>query len=82
MSDQLDDLLTRAAEADGLSRIEYRDAIAAHGQEAVRRLEPWLQDRLAAFAVVTIAAATSYGAVAEARTTLLRARPISDPRGG
>lgn len=79
MGDQLDDLLRCAADADGLNRIEYRDAIAAHGPEAVRRLEPWLRGRLAAFAVVTIAAAASHEAIAEARAALQRARLIADP---
>lgn len=80
VSKDLDHLLRRAADADGLHRIDYRDAIAAHGPEAVRRLEPWLRDhRLAAFAVVTIRAAASHGALEAARVALRRARPLAAP---
>ena len=80
MSEDLDDLLRWAATADGRHRIDYRDAIAAHGPEAVRALEPWLRDsRLALFAVVTITAAASRGTVAEARAALLRGRSLADP---
>jgi hypothetical protein len=79
MTKELDGLLRAASEADGLTRIEFRDPIAAHGAEAVRRLEPWLNDaRLARFAVVTIVAAAAHGATAEARAALQRAQP-SDP---
>jgi hypothetical protein len=79
MSKELDGLLRAASEADGLTRIEYRDPIAAHGGEAVRRLEMWLKDApLARFAVVTIVAAAAHGATAEARAAPQRAQP-SDP---
>lgn len=40
MMDDLDLLLAAAKAADGSSRMEYRDRIAAFGPEAVRRLEP------------------------------------------
>lgn len=80
MGEELDDLLRRAAVADGLHRIDYRNVIAVHGPVAVRRLEPWLNDaRLAAFAVITITAAASHGALPEARVALQRARPLSQP---
>jgi hypothetical protein len=55
VSDQLDELLARVAEATGLTRSEYRDPIAAHSAEAVRRLDPWVTGPLGAFAVETIA---------------------------
>ena len=75
--DTLDRLLARAAAADGLTRIEFRNDIAAFGDEAVRRLEPWLVDpRLGTFAVLTIQRAGSdHGATTQARATLRRARP-------
>src|ERR1035437_6515731 len=51
----LDELLAAAAAADGMTRINFRDPIAAFGPDAIHRLEPWLGDaRLASFAVVTI----------------------------
>jgi hypothetical protein len=75
--DALDRLLARAAAADGLTRIEFRNDIAAFGDEAVRRLEPWLADpRLGTFAVLTIQRAGSdHGATTQALATLRRARP-------
>jgi hypothetical protein len=80
MSDDLDALLRLAADADGMSRIEFRDAIAAHGPAAVARLETWLLDpRLGSFAVVTIKAAGLGGAATEARAALQRARPKVRP---
>lgn len=80
MSDDLDDLLRRAAKADGSTRIEFRDLIATHGTAAIARLEAWLADpRLGGFAVVTIKAAALLGAFAEARATLRRARPLASP---
>jgi len=54
----LAELLIGAAEAPPNARMEFRDAIAAHGAEAVAALEPWLiNPDLAAFAVRTIAKA-------------------------
>jgi hypothetical protein len=82
VGDDLDDLLRRAGDASDRDRIEYRDAIADHGSEAVRRLQPWLHDPWrprATFAALTIGAAASRGALYEARTALRRARPGADP---
>lgn len=80
MSDDLKELLRRAAEADGLSRIDFRDPIAAHGPAAVARLEDWLTDpRLGPFAVVTIKAAGLAGAATEAKAALQRARRDVSP---
>ena len=80
MGDSLDDLMRRAADADGIARINYRDPIAAHGVAAITRLETWLTDtRLATFAVLTITAAASRGALPEAQSALRRARPRSSP---
>ena len=51
----LDELLAGAAAADGMRRIEFRDAIAEFGDEAIAAVEPWLSDpRLARFALLTI----------------------------
>ena len=73
--DSLDDLLRRARAADGGTRINLRDPIAASGAQAVARLGPWLTDpRLGAFAVRTIErAATSPEAVSLARNVLSEA---------
>jgi hypothetical protein len=80
MNEDLDALLRQAAEADGLHRMDYRDAIAARGPESVRKMEPWLADpRLAAFAVRTITAAAAHGALPEARAALQHARTHADP---
>ena len=77
--DRLDEFLARAAAADGLTRMEHRNGIAAFGEEAVRRLEPWLADaRLGPFAVLTIErAAREHAALAQARVALHRARSQS-----
>ncbi len=77
MMDDLDLLLAAAKAADGSSRMEYRDRIAALGPEAVRRLEPWLLDeRLCYFACLTIAkAAGADDARSEAVGALTRVRP-------
>lgn len=49
---ELDDLLARAREADGLTRISLRDPIAAFGVDAIEAMVPWAEGgRLAAFAV-------------------------------
>jgi hypothetical protein len=73
--ENLDQLLRDAAAADGMSRIEYRDRIAAFGVKAIARLEPWLADpRLAAFAVRTIERAAALAdAAVQARAALERA---------
>jgi hypothetical protein len=72
----IDELLAAAAAADGMTRIQYRDAIAEHGEAAIRGVEPWLgDDKLAFFAVRVIEhAATQAGAVGLARAALRRAR--------
>jgi hypothetical protein len=72
----IDELLAAAAAADGMTRIQYRDAIAEHGEAAIRGVEPWLCDgKLAFFAVRVIErAAMEPGAVTLARAALRRAR--------
>lgn len=56
----LDELLKAAKEADGLSRMDYRDPIAAFGKRAIEALAPWLLDkRLGGFAVRTIQLASA-----------------------
>jgi hypothetical protein len=50
--DSLDDLLTRARDADPEVRIELRDQIASHGEAAIDAMTDWLGDhRLAGFAI-------------------------------
>jgi hypothetical protein len=72
----LDELLAAAAAADGMGRIEFRDRIAAFGEFAIRRLEPWLRDaRLARFAILTInRVAAQPDAADAARASLKRGR--------
>ncbi len=72
----LEKLLAAAAAADGMTRIQYRDAIAGHGEAAIWGVEPWLcDDKLAFFAVRVIEhAATEPGALASARAALRRGR--------
>ena len=55
-------LLKQAEAAPPESRIEFRDAIAAHGAEAIAAVTPWLADpRLGAFAARVITAAGRQG---------------------
>jgi len=77
--DDLDRLLEAASTAEPMSRIEYRNRIAAFGVAAINRLEPWLSDpRLGAFAVRTIErAAAAPGAAMAAGLAFER----SDPNG-
>jgi hypothetical protein len=73
--DPLDDLLRRARAADGMTRMDLRDPIAAFGPAAVVQLRTWLTDpRLGGFAVRTIErAATTPEAGALARSALSEA---------
>ncbi|HYK94547.1 MAG TPA: hypothetical protein VE011_01615, partial [Candidatus Dormibacteraeota bacterium] len=60
------DLLGQAREADLLSRIEWRDPIAAFGTEAVQAIRPWLADpATASFAVRVIERAAAKNASAK-----------------
>jgi hypothetical protein len=64
-SEELLDLLDQAREASVGSRIEYRDAIAAHGVAAIRAIRSWLGDAslvLFAIRVIEKAAATDVDA--------------------
>jgi len=76
----IDELLAEAAAADGMTRIQYRDAIAEHGEAAVRGVEPWLcDDKLAFFAVRVIErAALEPGTVTLARAALRQARQVCE----
>lgn len=48
----LDELLTRARDAEPADRIDLRDQISAHGEAAIDAMSDWLGDRrLAAFAI-------------------------------
>ena len=40
----LQELLDLACDADGATRIDYRDAIAAFGFEAIESVAPWIAD--------------------------------------
>jgi hypothetical protein len=73
--DPLDDLLRLARAADGMTRMDLRDPIAAFGPAAVVRLRTWLTDpRLGAFAVRTIErASTTPEAATLARSALSEA---------
>jgi hypothetical protein len=65
MPEDLDGLLVAAGEAPPETRIEWRDPIAAHGDEAVARLSQaeWIGDpEYAAFAIRTIGRAAAFGA--------------------
>lgn len=49
---QVDAVLTAARDAEPSERIEFRDQIAAHGEDAIEAMTEWLGDpRLAAFAI-------------------------------
>lgn len=76
----LEELLRRAAAANGTDRIGFRDSIAAFGSDAVSQLEPWLRDRqLGPFAVRTIQqAAAQPGVTAMAVARLRSARGSCD----
>ena len=55
-------LLDAARAASPYERIGYRDPIAAHGEEAITAVTPWLSDRvLAAFAVRVVLYAGAVG---------------------
>ena len=74
--------MQQAAAADGLTRIGYRDRIAAFGLAAIERLKPWLRDdRLGAFAVQTILRAGLHvEATSTARSVLRQGRAVcSEP---
>ena len=62
MNASLDELMALAGRASPADRISYRDAIAAHGAEAILAITPWLGDnRLAAFAVRVVQTAGRAG---------------------
>jgi hypothetical protein len=71
----LTDLLRMAAEADGQTRIAYRDPIASYGEEAIDAVKPWLSDaRLNLFAGVVLRRVGELGGNAAARKALLDAQ--------
>lgn len=83
----LEDAIEKATKASPEDRIDFRDAIAKHGDEGIDRVTPWLPDsRMAAFAVRVIARAAELGSVARARSALqaglpsLREPALSDAR--
>jgi hypothetical protein len=79
--ESLSDLLEAAREASPSSRIDFRDAIAAHGDQALAAIEPWFQQReLAGFAVRVAERAATYaspGAAAKVLRTI-RNSDLSD----
>lgn len=69
----LKQLLTAAGDADGMTRIEYRDPIAAFGEPAIEAVAPWLLiDRLGRFAVRVIEVAAAQPGCAEPAAATLR----------
>jgi hypothetical protein len=74
------EVLEAAVSASPLTRIEYRDRIAAFGQPAIAAISPWLSDpQLGAFAVRVITAAGLGGPRKEAAAVLVSARPAVPP---
>lgn len=72
---ELTALLEQAMAASPAVRIQYRDAIAAHGDRAIDEVKPWLTDpALAAFAVRVIERAGAHGDPAHAARVLRSAR--------
>lgn len=70
----LDELLRAAEKADGQTRMDYRDPIAAFGARAIERLAPWLLNRtLGGFAVRTIERAAAHAEAADLARSVLRA---------
>jgi hypothetical protein len=75
----LGEAMIAAAEAPPTVRIEFRDAIARHGDPGVHAVEPWLDDpEMRRFAVRVIVRAAELGVAPEAKSILRRAlgRPI------
>jgi hypothetical protein len=67
----LEDAVRDATEASPEHRIEFRDAIAKHGDDAVDRVAAWLADpRMAAFAIRVIVRAAEFGSETRARSAL------------
>jgi hypothetical protein len=69
VSDDLDALLAKARDAEPSDRIELRDALAGHGENAIEAMTEWLGDpRLAAFAIRVL---ERIGRQPESRTAVL-----------
>lgn len=67
----LDDAMQEAGEASPELRIEFRDALAKYGDDAVDRVAPWLADpKMAAFAIRVIARAAELGSAGRAQNVL------------
>ena len=68
-----------AAEAPPMLRIDFRDAIARHGDDGVHAVEPWLaDDEMRRFAVRVVVRAVELGAAVDAATVLQRALAKTD----
>jgi hypothetical protein len=75
-------LLQAAAEAAPGRRIEFRDAIAAHGEAAIKGVTPWLADpALGAFAVRVIRKAVDADTLTIALTSLRGAKASAGSEG-
>src|SRR5262245_27005737 len=73
----LDELLAQARDADPGDRIDFRDPIAAHGEDAIDPMTDWLDDpRLAAFAIRVLA---RVGSEPANRTATIEALRSVDP---
>jgi hypothetical protein len=75
-------LLQAAAEAAPDHRIEFRDAIAAHGEAAIKGVSPWLADpALGAFAVRVIRKAATADTLDVALASLRSAKTAAGSEG-
>jgi hypothetical protein len=75
-------LLQAAAEAAPDRRIEFRDAIAAHGAPAIKGVSPWLSDpALGAFAVRVIRKAVDADTLDVALASLRAAKTAAGSEG-
>lgn len=73
----LEEALAGARAADRLTRIQWRDRIAAHGAEAIDAISPWVADpKLGAFAVRVIEATAKFGERDAAVAALLSVRRV------
>ena len=78
----LTSLLQAAAEAAPDRRIELRDAIAAHGEAAIKGVSPWLADpALGAFAVRVIRKAAAADTLDVALASLRAAKATAGSEG-
>jgi hypothetical protein len=81
-AESLASLLEAAADAAPDRRIEFRDAIAAYGEAAIKGVSPWLADpALGAFAVRVIRKAAAADALTVALASLRSAKSTAGSEG-